>query len=133
MSNFRFIDYPHWEDVDEREIPVSSEQEIRKTLKRFHQQLPRFVDFISPEGDSLTIGVGASLGCVMFIKASGDPPYLWAIGNRGEAEDYIEFDAGGTPTPIPLYRCLPFEDVIEIVVHYFLTGNLTENVEWEED
>jgi len=68
----------------------------------------------------------------MFTKASGDPPYLWARGSNDDDENVIEFERGGTPTPIPLYYCLPKPTVIEIADYYFLNQRLPANVEWEE-
>ena len=133
MSGFRLVDYPRGERSEKEEIPILNEQDIRRALKRFQQEDPRVVDLISPTGDCLAIGVSSSLGCVMFMRASGDPPYLWALGDSDDRENDIEFDVGGTPTPVPLYRCLPFERVVEIVVYYFLNGELPRDVEWDED
>lgn len=133
MSGFRLVDYPRGERSETEGIAILNEQDIRRALKRFQQEDPRVVDLISPTGDCLAIGVSYSLGCVMFMRASGDPPYLWALGDSDDRENDIEFDVGGTPTPVPLYRCLPFERVVEIVVYYFLNGELPRDVEWDED
>jgi hypothetical protein len=133
MSGFKFVDYSRGQYLGTKELPVSDEQDIRRTLHMLQQQDPSFVDLISPTGESLTIGVGPSLGCVMFTSASGDPPYLCAVADSNGQAGEIEFDAGGTPTPVPLYRCLPFETVIEIVVYYFLNGKLPMNIKWDAD
>jgi hypothetical protein len=133
MPSLKLVDYSEGSYGDTQELLISDEEDLRRALKQLQRKDPRLVDLISPTGDCLTIGVGAPLGCVMFTKASGDPPYLWAVGDSVEQETYIEFDAGGTPTPVPLYRCLPFERVVEIAVYYLLNGILPENVEWDED
>ncbi len=134
MSGFKLIDYPTEPSSKTREYLISDEQDLRKTLKLLHRRdRPRFVALISPTGDGLTIGVGRPLGCIMFGKASGDSLFLWALGNPGDRESRTEFDGGGTPTPVPLYRCLPFETVIEIVVYYFLNEKLPTYVEWDAD
>jgi hypothetical protein len=133
MSGFKLVDYSKGKRPKTEEFPISSEQDIQRILKRFRHQDPKFVALISPTGDSLTIGVAHRLGCVMYTGASGDPPYLWALGNSDDREVCIEFDAGGTLTPVPLFRCLPFDSVVEIVVSYFLNGELPQSVEWDED
>jgi hypothetical protein len=133
MPSYRFVDYSQEESSGARVISVLSEQDIQRTLMQLQLQEPRFVDLFSPTGDCLTIGVGGSLACVMFARASGDPPYLWALGITEDREKELVFDAGGTPTPIPIRRCLPFESVLRIVVHYFLSGELSKDVEWDED
>jgi hypothetical protein len=133
MAGFKLVDYSQGNYEEPQEVLISDEEDLRRTLKQFRQKDPRLVDLISPAGNCLTIGVGAPLGCVMFTKASGDPPYLWAVGDSSDQETYIGFDAGGTLTPVPLYRCLPFERVVEIAVYYFLNGVLPENVKWDED
>ncbi len=133
MSSFRWVDYAQKKCSGVRAVSLLSEQGIRRTLNQLRLQEPQFVDLISPTGDCLSIGVGGPLGCVMFARASGDPPYLWALGTSKDQEKDLEFDAGGTPTPVPIRRCLPFASVLEIVIHYFLSSELPQNVEWDED
>lgn len=131
MPVFKLIDYSS--SLVENEVSISTEEDLRKALIRFQQLYPQFVDLISPSGDCLTIGIGDPYSCVMYSQSSGDPPYLWALGNIDNTEDFIEFDASGTPTPVPLYRCLPFNKVVEIAVYFFGTGSLPQNVKWDED
>lgn len=133
MSVFSLTDYSREPRTAAEELVISTEQDLREALKRFQQHDPGFVDLCSPAGDCLSIGVGGPLACLMFIRASGDPPYLWALGNSDDREHTIEFSRGGTPTPISLYRCLPFENALEIAVYYFQHERLPESVQWDKD
>jgi hypothetical protein len=102
-------------------------------LNQLQKGNARVVSLISPEGDCLAIGIGNPYACVMYMNKSGAPPYLWAIGGIERPGEYIEFDVEGTPTPIPMHRCLPFDKVIDIAAHYFKNEKLPEYVAWEED
>jgi len=113
-------------------IDISSEEQLQTVLQSFQQHEPGFIDLVSPSADTLSLGVGGPLACAMFIGASGDPPYLWALGSSPEDTD-IEFARGGTPTPVPLNRCLPFANVVEIAAAFFRDGKLPDNIDWDED
>jgi len=111
---------------------IQTEEELRNVLGALQGSEPQFVDLIAPSGDWLTIGIGGSLACVMHTQASGRPPYLIAIRDMEDQEDFVEFDAGGTPTPIPAYQCLPYDEMVNIAIYFFNNGNIPQNVEWEE-
>lgn len=114
-------------------IHISNEEKLRKELKRFKGNDPgKLIDLNSPSGDYLTLGIGASGGCVMFTPASLEPPYLVACGPSDDYETSVEFLRGDTPTPIPLAYVLSVEEVIDIAVYFFLNGSLPKTVEWEE-
>lgn len=134
MGNFSLIDYSQaiCPDHPARTICVSSRKKLQEILCCRGYGNPGFVDLVSSSGDCLSIGVGGPLSCLMFTKGSGDPPYLWARGSSDDDENVIEFERGGTPTPIPLSYCLPLPKVIEIADYYFLNQHLPQNVEWEE-
>jgi hypothetical protein len=111
---------------------IQTEEDLRNVLGALQESEPQFVDLIAPSGDCLTIGIGGPLACVMHTQASGRPPYLIAIRDMENQEDFVEFDAGGTPTPIPVYQCLPYDEMVNVAVSFFYNKSLPQNVQWEE-
>jgi hypothetical protein len=84
-------------------------------------------------GRMLTIGIAPDAGCVQFSSSNGALPYLMAVSNNVTDEGgFIEFLAGGTPTPMPKCHCLPVELVEKIVVDFVLQGKRSGNVHWVE-
>jgi hypothetical protein len=134
MDSFALIEYSPTSYGAKQEIEITDERSLRHHLKQMQLGEPRLIDFVSPQEDCLTLGVGGSLGCAMYSDASGKPPYLSALGPLRDQEGrYAVFDVGGTPTEIPLSRCLSPEEVIEIAVYFFIRNAPYDGVKWEED
>jgi hypothetical protein len=126
---FKIIDsYPN-----QHEIPITDEGELRDTLLGFLRYGPRVILLKSPESGSLTIGIGSPYGFVKFMNENGALPYLIAIENKNsELENsFIEFDAGGIPTPIPIGKCILLDRVIEISIYFFKNNRLPNFIAWE--
>ena len=120
---------------DRIEYEVSEEKELRDLLYNLVKKESRVVILEIPNVGIFTLGVGLPYGFVQYSK-SGDPPYLVASDN-GNAEvidldDEIEFDANGTPTPIPKRLCLPYDRIVDIIIHFFISHDLPRFVKWEE-
>ncbi len=131
METFRIIDLSSYSDNST--FIINNEKDLRNALSQLKNRSPRVVEFIGPSIDTLTIGIGGDFACVMFAKTSGDPPYLWATG-QGKPQDIdLEFNMGGTPTPISAHRCLDFDTFSEIIVYYYLNAALPDDIEWEAD
>jgi Immunity protein Imm1 len=81
-------------------------------------------------GSELVLGVGP-IGFAEYSR-DGDAPYLYAITNRTVIHGgYVEFLAGGTPTPVDARFCMPFDDVIKIAVYFMETGKASPRFAWE--
>lgn len=135
MTKFELIE--NYEPIDSpnklKKDLIETKQDLRIAFENLRTKEPRLVDLIASDGHSLTIGVGGKYICIMYTTASGNPPYLSAINEIDDTEDFVEFVCGGTPTPIPLSHCFPFEKGIEIIEYFFLTGDLSKKVEWVEE
>ena len=126
---FKLNDYSQ---EQKKEVIIQTKEELRRVLASLQGSEPQFVDLIAPSGDCLTIGIGGPLAYVMYTQASGRPPYLIVIRDMDDQEDFIEFDAGGTPTPIPAYQCLPYDEMVNVAIYFFNNESLPQNVRWEE-
>lgn len=102
-------------------------------LKGLKRRKPFSFELHDDRGLMLTIGIGPNVGCVQFSSASGAPPYLIAVsGNESDDGEFVEFLAGGTPTPIPKSQCLPVDQVETIATDFVLQGKRSGSVEWTE-
>jgi hypothetical protein len=129
MTKFKIISYLH-----QNEINFTGEAELREILGDFLKYGNNVVLLESPGYGTLTIGIGTPYGFVEYMDDDGSPPYFVAttdIENQGE-DAFIEFDSGGTPTPILLRNCLPFERVVDIAEHFIRNKKLPENANWME-
>ena len=117
----------------ENDIAIAQEEELREFLSTAIKQEPRVFSLISSDSGLLTIGIGMPYGFVQYTQQDHNPPYLVAVEKSGKKSDvYIEFDSGGTPTPIPMDKCIPSSLVIEIVLYFYRNGKIPIYVEWEE-
>ena len=128
MHKFRLIDsYPNKEEID-----ILDEKVLQHALKNFLAYGTRVVILESPGSGSLTIGVGSPYGFVEYMNENNDPPYLVATERETKPSDsFLEFDAGGTLTPISKNKCLPLEIVIDISVYFFKNKRLPEYINWQ--
>jgi hypothetical protein len=105
-------------------------------LSYFLHDLLKFGNIVvlleSPDSGKLTIGLGIPFGFVEFMDNSGNPPYLIATDNyTNKGKDFfVEFDSGGTLTPIPADKCLPYDTVIEIAKYFITNKKLPNSVNW---
>jgi hypothetical protein len=131
MSEFKLID----SYTNNGEIIISQEKELLNVLNTAINSGNKIFILDSMGFGSLTLGVGKPYGFIEFIKENGETPYLITCNKNLNAEDgsYIEFDSGGTPTPIPLRNCLPISTIIEIVIFFFVNKTLPKNVIWGEE
>jgi len=108
--------------------------ELKPILDEFQlNSYPESINLESPNGDLLTIAIGSEFGFIQYTCAQANKPYLIAIDKtkRDKTDEFWEVDAGGTPTPIPAYACLPAGKIIEIVMYYLEHLDIPENIDWE--
>ncbi len=112
---------------------IGDASNLHLLLDAFRRRQPFLFELNADGGDTLTIGIGADVGCVQHTGGDGDPPYLMAL-NEAVADDegFVEFLAGGTPTPIPKKYCLPVSVVEAIAAEFVASGNRSPAVAWEE-
>ena len=115
--------------------PIKTEAELTAILADSHEKRPFLLQLEGDNGFKLIIGVGGPVGCAQFSSVDGNTPYQMAVSKGGQTADSseaVEFLAGGTPTPIPIRRCVPFEALKRIVIQFFEKGDRSREVEWEE-
>ena len=131
MSKIKIVDSDH----TQIELDISEEHNLRDLLYNLLKQEPRVVIIEISNIGIFTLGVGLPYGCVQYSK-DWEPPYLMALNSATSLEtssdDELEFDSGGTPTPIPLRQCLPFDQVVGIVIYCFKNKELPQYIKWEE-
>ena len=130
MNLFKIISsYPN-----QSEIEFTQEEELRDVLRDLSRYGNSVVLLEVPDSGVLTIGVGTPFGFIEYMDEDRSPPYLVATDDpKNEEQDpFVEFVSGGTPTPIPIKNCLPFERVVEIVVYFLRNKKLPDYVSWIE-
>jgi hypothetical protein len=131
MSTIRIIE----SNNDQIEYDISKEKELRDLLYNLVKQESRVVILEIPNVGIFTLGIGLPYGFVQFSK-TGEPPYLVAsVDGSTEGTDLdneIEFDANGTPTPIPKRLCMPYDRVVDIIIHFFINRETPQFIKWEE-
>jgi hypothetical protein len=108
---------------------------LQENLESLKNQEPQIVLLEIQDFGVFTLGISLEWGFVEFMDTNGDPPYLLATEKEPKEfnEDYLEFDSGGTPTPILLNNCIPVEMLIRIAVDVSKSRELPKYIEWKEE
>ena len=112
---------------------VSSAATVVGLLGSLRNREPFIFELRGDNGVSLTVGLARDIGCVQYASSDGSPPYRVAR-NKSEEDtgESVCFLMGDQQTEISRRYCLAYEEVSNVAVHFVLTGNKTEAVEWEE-
>jgi hypothetical protein len=112
---------------------LSSDDELISLLDHARNATPFIAEFCGAGDFHIVIGIGGDLGCVEYSRVDGTPPYLAAVSHRPSMKrGYIEFQRGGTPTPIGARNILRFDELKEVVLHFMRTGERSNTVSWRE-
>ncbi len=127
MNNLKIIQ----SDGKRNELKISTGKEFSKILYKLQKKDPRVVIIEMHQAGIFTLGIGSPYGFVQFTQ-NGEPPYLIASTDNDKPTqmDEIEFDSGGTPTPIPINLCIPYEKVVDIMVYFFNNKNKPSFIKW---
>ena len=117
-----------------QEVEITSDEDLSTFLsecKKFGQVI---LNLVSVDFGNLTIGIGHIYGFVEYINAKAEPPYLLAKQKNDEGDqiddEYIEFNAGGTVTPIPNNLCIPMNLVERVTLYFYKKKELPTFVDW---
>ena len=127
MDKFNIIE----SDGQKSELMISTVKDFSDILYKLQRKGSRVVIIELPQMGSFTVGIGSPYGFVQFSK-NGEPPYLVASDNYDETKetDDIEFDSGGTPTPISKNLCIPYKKVVDILVYFFDNKEMPGFIKW---
>jgi hypothetical protein len=110
---------------------IHDKSRLFQLLQGMRNRSPFICKLVGENGYNLLVGIG-KFGFVQHSACNGDPPYLVAVSPNTEPEDgEFEFMCGGTPTPISMRNCLPFDDVLQIAGYFQETGRTYPGVAWE--
>ncbi len=131
MNDFRIVD----SYIGQEGIIIKTEEDLKNELQStFNREGNRAIILQSPKSGELLIGVGNQYGFVEYSTNSKELPYLIATDRDNiKPDDFYEFDSGGTPTPIPSDKCLPYDLVIEIAIFFFQNQKIPNNIKWEKE
>jgi len=127
MGVFRLIDSYSKSYV----IPIFSEKELVDKLHGIARNGNRVVLLHSADYGTLTIGAGTPFGFIEYMNSSATPPYLIATENSTNNDSFIEFDSGGTSTPVSARHCINFDRIVEVATFFLKSGKLSAKVYWE--
>lgn len=112
---------------------ISSDDELISLLDHVRNATPFVAEFCGPGDFHITIGIGGDFGFVQYSRVDGAPPYLAAVSHHPLMKrGYIEFQCGGTPTPVGARNVLRFDELKEVVLHFMRTGERSNAVSWRE-
>ena len=112
-------------------ITVKTQDALAKVFISGQAREPFFCELLGSNGYKLLVGMGRDIGCVQHSSNDGNPPYLMAVLDGPQEEEY-EFLTADTPTPVRARYCLPIDKVMEIAAYFLLTGKRDLSIRWEE-
>lgn len=99
--------------------------------RQAQQDKPLIVEVVAPNGAILSIGLGRPLSVVAFVPSSLDPPYLHSVGGDSSADE-LAFYFQGAYSELPPESGIPISQARECVRLFFQTGELPQNIAWQE-
>jgi hypothetical protein len=122
-----------WENNSFEVESIREAEQIFEDLQKRFSGRPTLVTVeVSDSSNSLSIGLGAEISVLSFVKGDKAPPYLTSRGNIS-GDGSLEFFYGGEVSEFDLNNGVP-TSVARQVMRYFLeTGKLSPLLEWEED
>lgn len=121
-------------ELGDEKILISNKGQLKEFLYKKARKGNYIILLESPSSGLLTIGVGSPYGFVEYMNKNGNTPYLIAVKDitTTEIDSFVEFYSGGTPTPIPLFACLPMDQVVSIALHFYEDEDLKKYAKWQE-
>ncbi len=122
-----------WESI---QTPIASHDELRDLLGQLWSGEPQFYDLVSPQGDTLCLGLGAEHGCATFatwlmVKEGRTTDAVFDEDASEDPESGFEFLAGGTPTPVAPRYLGPLETIERIACQFLDTADVPRDIVWE--
>lgn len=136
VSAFKFVRYvrdPNGRDWLPIETFVGDADQLENELRRLLVGKPVVVDFMAPNGDLLNLGIGGPVAYAAFATAEMIREGT-TVGAEGTVDDetpeWVEFEMGGTPTPINRRDLVKAEELLAIAKHFFETGRPDPRFNW---
>lgn len=82
-------------------------------------------------GDTLTIGLGAKVSVLSFVRADKMPPY-YTSGGGSDVEEYIVFRLDGQWSEFPRRAAVPINDARSAMRFFCEVGELSSSIVWEQ-
>ena len=123
----------YWESVQEQ---IESLDDVERRLDEIHAQLrnerPTLVTVeLAVSRDSLSIGLGAQLSVLNYVRGDNNPPYYTSSGGV-DVDEGISFLFGGELSEYPLRAAIPIEAARAAMTRFCKCGELSDSVVWEE-
>ena len=121
-----------WDDDHEQVDSVSG---VERVLDRLHQRYrsgdPTLVTVERNDGGSLSIGLGADVSVLTYVRSDKNPPYYVSSGGTDE-DEVMSFRFGGDLSEYPIRNALPISAARAAMTCFCETGALSNDVSWEE-
>jgi hypothetical protein len=109
---------------------VAEMDELLDRLAAQSAERPIVVELVSPDGATVSIGLGRPVTIVNYVGPSLDPPYFQSVGEASDEE--IVFFYRGEWSEYPPESAVPADVGRQALREFFTTGELPRGVRWEE-
>ena len=137
MGAFKLVDYvldPNGREWIPIETFIGSVNQLEGALRAMINGKPKVVDFVAPNGDLLNIGIGGSFGYAAYATTEMQREGRVISARGGATIDVrqpVEFEMGGTPTPVGPESLMKPEELLVIARLFFETGEPHSSFRWE--
>jgi hypothetical protein len=137
MSPYKLVRYvldPNGREWIPVETVIKDAAHLEQELRAVMAGPPTVVDFLAPNGDAMNLGLGGPVAYVAFASAEmlREGRTVSAAGTVDESvPEWVEFEMGGTPTPINRDGLVYAEQLLAITKHYLERGDLHPDFDWE--
>lgn len=113
---------------------MTDAENLIQLLDERRNSVPFNADLVAGNGFELMIEIAGDLACAQYSRSDREPPYLMAVSPHPPTvrAGYVEFLAGGTPTPVAARYIISFDELKQVASHFINTGERSEAVSWQE-
>lgn len=111
---------------------ITDKATLTQLLDSRRNEIPFLAELSGDNGYHIEFGIGGRFACVQYSRSDGQPPYLVAVPPRPHMKSGdVEFLTADTPTPVPARNILTFDELKQIALHFFETGERSDAFSWE--
>jgi Immunity protein Imm1 len=113
---------------------VDDRLDLEQQLLRLHEdrrQAPAIAHLCHPDGACLNIALGRQESLLNYL-ASGGWPARHSVGDVA-AQGVVQYAVAGEISEFPSSCLIPFEVALKAALDFYSTGELAEQVRWEDD
>ena len=118
------------EGEDHPHTIITSEKQLRGELNQQAAKKPGAVSLISPDEESLDVGIGGPYAAIAWYPSPNQRGYKIALADRLYSETPVDFVSEGVAAPADPAELFPVQAAIEAAIYFYRNRRLPDWFAW---